>query len=71
MEEKQKDFYKMYFYRYIEADPETRKKSFDYWMKKHAENMKKENRNDLYIFSGQILAQYTIAERFLQTHTTK
>lgn len=50
------DYYKNWENLYRAASPEDREKSKIHWLKCHAENLKKENRNDLVIFSGKHLA---------------
>lgn len=47
--------------RYKAASEELKKASRAYWTRIHAENVKA-GRNDLIIFSGQILSQYDIID---------
>lgn len=49
------NFYKKYADRYRAADEQTRKASREHWTRTHAANMET-GRNDIIIFSAQILA---------------
>ena len=60
------DFYKRYYQMYLNANAETRAACKKHWMKIHAENKVKPNRNDLIIFSEQILDAIELAERKLR-----
>ena len=64
------DYYRTAQERYMRADPETRKASREHWTRVHAENMKS-GREDLIIFSAQILAAYDTADNYLQWHAAQ
>ena len=69
MEKGQKTFYRNYYLRYLEADQKTRQAARDHWTKAHAENILSD-RNDMIIFSGQILAMIMLAEKTLENQKT-
>ena len=56
------DFYRRYQELYLAADETLRQAAKKHWLKVHAENLEKENRNDLVIFSAQMLAAIMLAE---------
>lgn len=62
------NFYETYFIRYLESDIETREKTKQYWIEKHQENIKAD-RNDLIIFSAQIIAMIVLAEHAIKNNT--
>ena len=55
------NFYTNYYLMYRQADPDQRKASRQHWIKVHKENMH-EGREDLIMFSGQILTMIALAE---------
>lgn len=57
------DFYKKYFFMYLQADEATRQASIDHWTEKHAENILAD-RDDLIIFSAKMLAAATLAQKY-------
>ena len=54
---------------YKKGTPDLRKQSRDHWTKIHKENMES-GRNDLIIFSAQILAAYDLADAELKGDLT-
>lgn len=54
-------FYTDYYNRFLSASAEMREQSKKHWLKIHAENLKT-GRNDLIIFSAQVLAAAALAE---------
>lgn len=56
------DFYRRYQEMYLVADEKTRQAAKAHWLRVHAENLRKENRNDLVIFSAQVLAAILLVE---------
>ena len=62
------DFYNTYILRYLLADDKTRQASRDHWLMHHKENVAS-GRNDMIIFSAQMLAAIDLADDFLKTHT--
>jgi hypothetical protein len=59
------NYYKNYFLRYISANEATREASRQHWLKCHAENVLS-GREDLIIFSAQILASISLADDMLK-----
>ena len=55
------NFYDSFMIRYAESSEEMKKSSRDHWIKCHIENMNKK-REDLEIFTEQILARITIVD---------
>lgn len=56
-----KEYYRDAARRYLAAPPELRKASREHWTRHHVENLKS-GRQDLIIFSAQILAAYDAAD---------
>ena len=63
------NFYESYYNMYMNGDPTTRVKSKAYWIRRHKENLTS-GRQDLIIFSGQILAMISLAEDKLTASDT-
>lgn len=61
------NFYETYYLRYLQADTDTRRQSRDHWLNVHKANMAT-GRDDLTIFSAQILARITLADEYLKHH---
>ena len=59
------NYYKDYFLRYISASAAVREASRQHWLKCHAENVLS-GREDLIIFSAQILASISLADDMLE-----
>ena len=55
------DYYKTYGMRYAAANDDMRRAAREHWTRCHAENLRS-GRNDLIIFSGQILAQMDLVD---------
>lgn len=56
------NYYEQYKERYAAADEKTRKASREHWQRVHAENLAS-GRQDLIIFSAQILAMICVVEQ--------
>ena len=55
------DYYKTHAIRYLLADENTKKASWEHWRKCHAENIKS-GREDLIIFSARIIANMALVD---------
>lgn len=58
------NYYKTYYDRYLAADARTRAESKAHWIACHKKNIAS-GRDDLIVFSGQILAEIALAENKL------
>ena len=59
------EYYKKWFFRYLQADQETRKASVEHWTRVHAQNVLS-GREDLIIFSAKMLGSAALAEKYYQ-----
>lgn len=64
------NYYDLYYTRYLQADEQARADSKRHWLQCHEANVAT-GRDDLTIFSAQILARIALADEYLRTHIEK